>query len=144
MKTKLTALLTSVVLISTFTTTSLSASPQKKTQGKPFLIQGELPHLTMMVKILWEDEDLALSAAQKKELLKIRKETMGGAKALAKQINPLEAQIVKKSFSGAKPASLKADVTKLANLRAKATMIHLECIYKTRGILSKDQLDILE
>jgi hypothetical protein len=146
MKTKLTTLLGSVALIATMATSTLSASaPQaKKAQGKPFLIQGELPHLTMMVKVFWDDEDVALTSKQKEKLMKIRLETIGGAKALAKEINPLESSIVKRSNEGASPESLKADVTELANLRAKATMIHLQCIYNTRAILSKEQLEIIE
>ena len=143
MKTKLTTLLGSVVLIATMATSTLSAG-QGKGQGKPFLIQGKLPHLTMMVKILWDDEDVLLTSKQKEKLMKIRLETMGGAKALAKEINPLEARIVRESNEGASPESLASDVTKLAELRAKATMIHLQCIYKTRAVLSKEQLEIVE
>ena len=146
MKTKLTTLLGSVVLIATMATTSVSASgPQaKKVQGKPFLIQGQLPHLTMLVKVFWDDEDVALTSKQKEKLMKIRLQTMGGAKALAKEINPLEASIVKRSNAGVSPQSLKEDVIKLAELRAKATIIHLECIYNTRAILTKEQLEIVE
>jgi hypothetical protein len=143
MKKLLTALVTLSLLLS-FGTSTLSASSTKKIQGKPFLIQGKLPHLTMMIKVLWNDSDLALSADQKAILLQVRKETIGGAKALAKQIFPLENKIVKASFAGATPESQKADVEKLANLRAKATMLHLKCIYNTRQILNKEQLDILE
>jgi len=141
---KLLTMLTAITLITGFSASTLSASAPKQAKGKPFLIQGKLPHLTMMVKVLWDDEDLALTKEQKTKLLQIRKDTMSGAKGLAKQINPLEAKIVKKSFEGATPASLQADVEKLANLRAKATMIHLECIYNTRAVLTKEQLYILE
>ena len=74
----------------------------------------------------------------------VKKETMSKAKSLAKIINALEAKIVKASQSGDKPASLKEAVSRLAALRAEATMVHLNCIYQTRSILSKDQLDIVE
>ena len=143
MKTLLT-ILTAVTLLTGFSASTLSAQTPKKAKGKPFLIQGKLPHLTMMVKILWDDEDLALTDTQKEKLLLVRKDTMRGAKGLAKQIHPLEASIVKASFDGATPESLKADVEKLAALRAEATIIHLQCIYNTRAILSKEQLYILE
>lgn len=139
---KLFTLLATITLVAGLSTTALSANTKAK--GKPFLIQGKLPHLTMMVKVLWDDADLALSDAQKKKLLQVKKETMSGAKSLAKQINPLEAKIVQASFDGATPASLQADVRKLANLRAEATMIHLKCIYNTRAILTQDQLDLVE
>jgi Spy/CpxP family protein refolding chaperone len=146
MKIKLATVLGSAALVAAMATTSLAAqaSEAKKAQGKPFLIQGQLPHLTMMVKIFWDDEDVLLTKKQKEQLMKIRIETMSGAKALAKQINPLEASIVKRSNEGASTASLKADVEKLAALRAEATIIHLDCIYKTRKALTKEQLEIIE
>jgi hypothetical protein len=144
MKTKLTALLGTLIFVSSIGSTSLLAQGQKKVQAKPFLIQGKLPHLTMMVKVFWDDEDVAFTESQKEKLLLIRQETMSGAKALGKQINPLEASIVKRTLAGEKPESLKADVEKLASLRAKATIIHIECIYKTRAVLTQDQHDIIE
>ncbi len=136
------------LLLSLTSVTPLSAQGmgqgQGKKQGKPFLIQGKLPHLTGMVHILWDDEDLALTAEQKKKLLVVKKETMSKAKSLAKIINALEAKIVKASADGAKPASLKESVSRLASLRAEATMVHLNCIYQTRTILSKEQLEVIE
>jgi len=141
-KTPLSILLGSLLLLGS--TATLSANSTKKAQTKPFLIQGKLPHLTMMVKMMWDDQDLALTKSQKKKLLKIRKETISGAKKLNQEIMTLENKIVQASNSGANPASLKKDVFKLANLRAQATMLHLECIYNTRKVLTQDQLDILE
>ncbi len=145
MKNKLLTLLSVTLLITSVGVTTLQAqsNTQQKKQ-KPFLIQGKLPHLTMMVKILWNDEDLALTTAQKQQLLQIRQETMTQVKALARQIFKLENQIVEASNHGAKPENVKDDVFKLAELRAQATMVHLECIYKTRKVLTKDQLYILE
>ena len=142
-KAPLSILVTSLLLV-TAGTTALSAKPVKKAQSKPFLIQGKLPHLTMMVKMMWDDKDLALTPTQKQKLLQIRKETISGAQNLNKEIIALENKIVQASNKGANPKSLKKDVYKLANLRAEATMLHLQCIYKTRKILTQDQLDILE
>ena len=142
MKNKLLTLLATTALVSSLGFASLNASSSKP--GKPFLIQGQLPHLTGMVKILWDDEDLALTPEQKTKLIEVRKSTMSRAKALGKQVNTLEAQIVDASAKGATPESLKADVSKLASLRAQATMVHLECIYNTREILSDKQLYVLE
>jgi len=141
MKTTLLSLLTLTLLSSTIITTNLNAEQK---QSKPFLIQGQLPHLTGMIKILWDDEDLALNDAQKSKLLKIRKNTMTNTKALSKQINELEAEIVKASNEGSEPKLLKEKVHTLALLRAEATMVHLNCIYDTRKILTKEQLSILE
>jgi len=142
MKKTLFSLLTATLLF-TGSATLLNANQADKA-AKPFLIQGKLPHLTMMVKILWDDEDLALTQEQKTELIKIRKHTMGSVKALKLQILKLEDEVVKRSTEGAKPTTLKGLVDDIASLRAKATMIHLECIYNTRALLSKDQLYVLE
>ena len=98
----------------------------------------------MMVKVLWDDEDLALTPKQKTQLIQIRKETRSAAMALAGEIDLLEAEIVKASFDGVKPEDLQTKVELLASYRAQATMAHLGCIYKTRALLTKDQLDILE
>jgi len=141
-KTPLTLMLGSLLLFSSVAPVTLSANNAQK--SKPFLIQGKLPHLTMMVKMMWDDADLALTKAQKQKLLKIRKETISGAQKLNKEIMALESKIVQASNQGANPASLKKDVFKLANLRAQATMLHLKCIYNTRKVLTQDQLDILE
>ena len=142
MKKTLLTLLTAVMLL-TGSSTLLNANQSDKA-AKPFLIQGKLPHLTMMVKILWDDEDLALTPEQKTKLLTIRKHTMGMAKTLKIQIIKLENEVVKRSNGNAKPASLKALVDAIAKLRAEATMVHLDCIYDTRMILTEDQLYVVE
>jgi hypothetical protein len=145
MKKSLLSLLTATLLISG-SATVLSANQKAKAAkaAKPFLIQGKLPHLTMQVKILWNDADLALTAEQKKELLVVRKHTLSRAKKLKLQIIKLEDKVVKASQDGLNPRQMKKDVDTIAKLRAEATMVHLECIYKTRKILSEDQLYILE
>jgi Spy/CpxP family protein refolding chaperone len=145
MKNKFTLFLGALSIISIVGTTTLNAKPQQqKAQMKPFLIQGKLPHLTMMLKILWDDKDLALTPKQKEQLLKIRKETIVGAKALSKQIQKLENKVVQASNNGAKPASLKENLEKIAALRVEASMLHLNCIYNTKNILTQEQLYIIE
>ncbi len=145
MKKQFLSLLAATALLATAGATTLNANQgAKKQASKPFLIQGKLPHLTMMVKIMWDDEDVALTPAQKQKLLVVRKETITQAKLLNKEIIPLEAEIVKASDKGVKPEKLQKKVQHLADLRAKATMVHLDCIYKTRNILTKEQLEIIE
>ena len=139
---KVIKLLSSALFITALSVSTLGANqPQVK---KPFLIQGELPHLTGMVYILWDDEDVALTQKQKTELLAVKKETMNKIKPLGKIINALEAKIVKASANGAKPETLKESLSRLASLRAEATMAHLNCIYNTRALLSEEQLEIIE
>lgn len=112
--------------------------------SKPFLIQKGLPHLTGIIKNLWDDEDLALTQKQKEELLVVRKDTLSGVRSLNLEIQALESEIVLKAMRGETPASLQEKVKKLALLRAEATMVHLRCIYETRKILTKEQLYIVE
>jgi hypothetical protein len=142
MKKTLLSLLTATLLF-TASATVLSANQSPKV-SKPFLIQGKLPHLTIMVKKLWNDRDLALTKAQKKRLLVVRKDTLTAVKSLKIKIMKLENEVVTESNNGTKPASLKNMLKKIASLRVEATMVHLKCIYNTRKILSKEQLDILE
>jgi hypothetical protein len=142
MKKMLITLLSITGLTLLFASSTASAAPTSK--AKPFLIQGKLPHLSMRLKLLWNDEDLALSTQQKEKLLLIRQDTMKGAKVLSKKINPLEKKIVQAGLSGKEPGLLKAEVEYLASLRAQATMIHLQCIYETKKVLTKEQLAIIE
>ena len=142
MKKTIFALMSLMALTLLFSSVALHAA--SNTQAKPFLIQEGLPHLSMLVKMLWDDEDLALSVEQKEKLLAIRKKTMSGAKALGEKINPLEKKILQASFDGETADSLNGDVARLASLRAQATMMHLKCIYETRKILTKEQIEILE
>lgn len=143
MNIKIIPLLSAVALVASMGLTTLEANaPAKK--PKPFLIQGKLPHLTMTIKTLWDDEGLALTQKQKEKLLVIRKYTISNAQALGKQIIKLENQIVKASQNGATSESLKDDVKKLALLRAEATIVHLKCIYDTKKVLNKKQLEIMK
>ncbi|NPA65247.1 MAG: hypothetical protein GXO11_00030 [Epsilonproteobacteria bacterium] len=139
---KIIAPLLSTFLLTGIVSTTAVAKPQQK--HKPFLIQHKLPHLTKKIKMLWDDQELALTSEQKKELLKVRKETLIGVKKLAKKIFPLENEITKAAKKGAKPQTLEEKVKKLADLRAQATMVHLNCIYKTKQILTPHQLKILK
>ena len=126
------------LLVLAIGSTSLAA------KQKPFLIHGKLPHLTGTIMQLWEDEDLALTPEQKTKLKQIRLKTVNGLATLKGEVFPLENEIVKASINGANPEDLEEDVEKLAELRAEATMIHLNCIYDTKNILTKKQLQLIE
>ena len=143
-KKPLSLVLCSFLLLGSLSATTLSAQTMQQKPTKPFLIQGKLPHLTMMVKQMWNDEDLALTKEQKAKLLEIRKETIKALRTLKPEVAQLEAKIVAAVQSGEDRKNLETDLQKLAQLNTKATMIHLNCIYKTRHILTQDQRDILE
>ena len=126
------------VLVLALGSTSLYA------QQKPFLIHGQLPHLTKNIMVLWDDEDLALSPEQKTKLKLIRQRTIGGLATIKGEVFPLEEEIVSASNNGANPDSLEDSLEKLAELRAEGTMLHLRCLYDTRKTLTQKQLEIVE
>ncbi len=111
---------------------------QNKKMSKPFLILGKMPHLTKLVKQNWDT--LKLSDEQKSRLLQIQKETLGEIKSLQPKITKLEEEVAKAAMNGAKPENLKAKVDEIAKLKAKATMVHIKCIYNTRKVLTPKQL----
>ncbi len=114
-----------------------------KPQNKPFLILGKLPHLTLHLMSHWDDPKLGLSDDQKKLLLEIRKKTISQVKSLAKEISQLEDMVVQGANSGKTPEELAPLVKKIAELKTKATMVQLRCIFDTKKILSPGQLQYL-
>jgi len=125
---------------------------QKKMHGKKkargmrsvFLIQRGLPHYSMILMKMWDDPKLALTEDQKKKLETIRNETMQRIMQIAPQVKSLRKKIVKAAKQGAKPETLYADVDRLAALKAKATKVQLECMDKTRELLSPEQLTYID
>jgi len=112
----------------------------QKKMNSPFLIKHGLPHLTKMIMPYMNDPVFNLTAEQKEKLTEVRKQTMGAVKQIKPEVMKLRKEIVQASTSGASADSLKEKVEKLASLEAKATMVHLHCIEKTKAILTKDQL----
>jgi hypothetical protein len=141
-------LVTLLLLVFSLTVTNgmaqgAGAGKGKQKNSTPFLITGKMPHLTKMLMQHWDNAELNLSDDQKSKLLVIRKETIGSAQKLGKEISPLENQVAAGSLSGKTPEKLKELVQKVAELRAEATMVHLQCIYNTSNILNEKQLALL-
>lgn len=134
-------LLSSTMLMAEENSSSAKGDQQRK--QSPFLITGELPHLTKMLMQQWDNATLQLTEEQKALLLVVREETMTGVKSLAPQIAPLQKMVKEGVFRGKTPDELRAVVQDIAMLKTKATMIHLKCIYDTREILNRQQLDLL-
>jgi hypothetical protein len=112
----------------------------KKKMNSPFLIKHGLPHLTKTVMMNWDNEAFGLTAEQKEKLQAVKKETMSTVKKLKPEVIALRKEIVQAATSGTKAADLKDKVEKLALMEAEATMVQLNCIEKTKEILTKDQL----
>ncbi len=140
------ALVTVLLLILSLSAVNLMArgfDNGKQKNSPPFLITGKMPHLTKLLKQQWDNPKLHLSDEQKSKLLIVRKETIGGVQKLAQETAPLEKQVAEGIFSGKTPDELQSVVQEIATLKAKATMIHLRCIYKTSNVLDQQQLEFL-
>ena len=142
--------LATLAIIFSLSSTNLMAqgnnSPTGEGQQKkqsPFLITGELPHLTKLIMQQWDNSTLHLTEAQKPQLLVVRKETMAAVKNLTPQISSLQKQVTEGIFIGKTPDELHSIVQAISKLKAEATMIHLKCIFDTSKILNQQQLDIL-
>ena len=138
-------LVTVALLFFSLSTGTLHAKGNGKQEGNPpFLITGKLPHLTKVLMQQWENTELHLSDEQKTSLLVIRKEPMGNAQKIAKEVGILEEHVVEGSLSGKTPEEMQSLVQDIARLKSEATMVHLRCIYKTSKILDQRQLDFLK
>lgn len=134
--------LAALTIIFSLSSTNLMAQSQQKKQS-PFLITGELPHLTKILMQQWDNTTLHLTEDQKPQLLVVRKETMAGVKNIAPKIASLQKQVTEGIFIGKTPDELHSIVQTISKLKAEATMIHLKCIFDTSNILNQQQLDIL-
>ena len=110
----------------------------------PFLVMDMIPHMTMNIKMNWDNKELALDEKQKEELLIIREETMAGVMDAKKNLAPLETEVATKIASGSTPQELEPLVNEIAKYKIEATKTHLNCVYKTQKILSKKQLEVLK
>ncbi len=117
----------------------MSAKHKKMKKNPPFLIIGKMPHLTRLVKSNWDKLDL--TKEQQEKLIKLRKETISNIKSLTPKIRKLEKEVAKSALLGDEPKSLKDKVNEIAALKAKATMVHIKCIYETKKILTPKQLE---
>jgi cytochrome c len=113
---------------------------KKRKKFKPFLITSGIPHLTAVININWDDEELNLTDKQKEKLLKIRKKTLMALKDLKLEIKELEDFIIKSIQDDESKKELFSMVEELGDLKVKATKIHIECVQDTKNTLTKDQV----
>ena len=124
----------------------------KKGQGKadkkgkkssPFLISSGLPHMTMLIKQNWDNPELGLTPEQKEKLLVVRKRTMSGIKAVKPKVMKLERKIKELTMRGDTTSKLNPMVDVLAGLKAELTKVQIQCIYDSKNILNKKQVQFL-
>jgi cytochrome c len=113
-------------------------------KSSPFLINNEgLPHLTKLLIKHWYKGALGLTPEQKEKLLKIRKETLSAVKPIKEQIKELENEVIEAMIDRESPASVETQLKKIADLKRKATEIHLKCISDTTSVLTDTQIEWL-
>lgn len=127
------------IIIGLLFTVSLTQAAQKP----PFLILNGIPHYTGMIKMHWDNKELALSKEQKVKLLQIRKETMQGIVSMKKKINTLEAKVFEKIEFDSELKEFDSILEQIATYKTYATKVHLKCVYDTKKVLTETQLDIL-
>ncbi len=132
-----------LVVVLSLSATGVMASGGKQ-KNSPFLITGKLPHLTKLLMQQWENPDLQLTEDQKGKLLEVRKTTMTGAKKFGQEVAELEQKVVEGALGGKSPEELRSLVEKISEIKANATMLHLQCIYTTNNILDQRQLGVLK
>ncbi|MCF6310430.1 MAG: hypothetical protein L3J19_08200 [Sulfurimonas sp.] len=128
-----------LMVVSLLTITTLHAAP-----GAPFLILGKIPHYTGTIKANWDNKELNFTQQQREKLLKVRKDTLRIVMGLKKKLALLEKEVAEKIMSGSKPKELFDIVNKIAKYKIKATKAHLKCVYRTKKILTKEQLEVLD
>ena len=113
-------------------------------KNSPFLINSDnLPHMTKLLLENWDKAKLGLTPEQKKKLLKVRKETMGGVAKIKQQLQPLEAEVAEAMIDREDPKSVEKQLEQIAKLKLEATKIHLKCIADTTSILTEEQVATL-
>ena len=113
-----------------------------KKGSSPFLISA-LPHLTKTVKKYWDDFDFDLSDEQQDKLTKVRQETMKKVREIKPQLKTLVKKIKNMSDKNEKIEKIIPLVQEVAKLKADATKVQLNCIAKTKELLTKKQLEFL-
>ena len=113
-------------------------------KASPFLINNDnLPHMTKLIMQNWDKSKLGLTSEQKKKLLKVRKETMGGIAKIKKKLQMLELDVADAMIDREDPKSVEKQLEEIAQLKLKATKIHLKCISDTTSILTEEQVAVL-
>lgn len=112
-------------------------------KSSPFLIGSGLPHMTMLIKKNWDNPELGLTPEQKEKLLVVRKRTVQGIKAVKPKVMKLEKKITELTMRGDATSKLNPMVDVLADFKAQMTKVHIQCIYDSKNILNKKQVQFL-
>jgi hypothetical protein len=114
-------------------------------RNSPFLINKDaLPHFTKLLIKHWDKQALGLNDEQKKQLLVIRKHTIGEVQKAKSKIETLETEIMEALFMDEEsPKNLYNKIDEIATLKASVTKVHIQCISETLEILEDEQIEFL-
>jgi cytochrome c len=115
-----------------------------KLRNSPFLInQSSLPHITLLLMQNWGKGKLGLTDEQKRKLLKIRSHVIENIKSIKERLSELEQDIIQLTMYDGEIEVIETKVKEAAKLKAKATMIQIQCIMESVEILTDKQMALL-
>jgi hypothetical protein len=113
-------------------------------RGSIFLVSRGLPNYSYILKRFWDSKELNLKREQKRKLFKLREDIILKFKKLRRKISKLDRVIKVATKAGKTPEEIFPLIDELAKLKAQATKIKIESIYKTKEILTPEQLEFIE
>ena len=115
-----------------------------KLRNSPFLMnQSSLPQITRLLMQHWGKGKLGLSSEQQNKLLKIRTHVINNIKSIKEELYHIERDIIELTMYEGEIELIETKVNEAAKLKAKATMVQINCILKSVEILNEEQLSVL-
>jgi len=112
----------------------------KRAKKSPLLVEKGLTPLLRIVMMSAKDKLLGLDVEQYAKLMVIKKDMMTRSKEMKKELRAISKSVKMSVASGTTVDAIRDDVIKLASLRANITLLRIECMNRTKEILTKDQL----
>ncbi|MEA1892022.1 MAG: hypothetical protein U9N33_04845 [Campylobacterota bacterium] len=131
------------IALSTLIALSLNVhanSQNERFPGDYFMVHKNMPHYMKVFRKYGDDKALGLNDEQKNTLQAMQEKTVMTVSQTATQIKDLELELQKKVVIEGKDAKqMKALVERIADLRMKLTMLHIDCIHNSKQILTPEQ-----
>ena len=109
-----------------------------------FLVSQNLPFLVGTALFHPNSDTLNLSKEQLDKLVEMKKTVVPVSAKLAKEVKVMELELAKAVVEeGKDPQTQKELVDKIAAVKVKMTMAHLDCIHTVQKLLSKEQFETL-
>jgi len=109
-----------------------------------FLVSQNLPFLVGTALFHPNSDTLNLSTTQLEKLIEMKKTVVPVSAKLAKEVKAMELELAKAVVIDRKdPKMQKGLVEKIAEVKEKMTMAHLDCIHTVQNLLSQEQFKTL-